>query len=248
MIRDARPDAPAAADRTEQLGDRPLDRPGRTLSRRPLHFFFVLDCSGSMAADGKIQALNNAIRETLPHLADVARQNPDSALLVRALAFSTGCRWHIAEPTPADDLQWPDLEADGFTDLGEALQELANQLKVPPMEERAYPPAIVLVSDGQPTDDFHAGLRSLLAEPWGARAIRMAVAIGRDVDHGVLQEFIGRPDLAPGTANNPEQLARLIRWTSTVASRASSDVVTPTRRHGLVPRLDVHSSTDDLVF
>ncbi len=225
-----------------------MDRPGRTLSQRPLHFFFVLDCSGSMAADGKIQALNNAIRETLPHLSDVARQNPDSSLLIRALAFSTGHRWHIPEPTAVDDVEWPDLVAGGFTDLGGALTELARQVAVPPMEERAYPPAMVLVSDGHPTDDFHEGLRILLDEPWGRRAVRMAVAIGRDVDHAVLQEFIGNPDLSPGTANNPEQLARLLRWTSTIASRASSDVVTPTRRFGLAPRLDVHSDSADLVF
>lgn len=221
-----------------------MDRPGRTLSQRPLHFIFVIDCSGSMAAEGKIQALNNAIREALPHLADVARQNPDAALLVRALAFSTGWRWHVPDPTPVDALQWPDLQASGFTDLGEALMELARQLHVPPMEERAYPPAIVLISDGQPTDDFHAGLQALLDEPWGKRAVRMAVAIGKDVDHNVLQEFIGDPDITPVTANNPEQLARLIRWTSTVASRASSDVVTPTRRFGL----PVAAADEDAVF
>ena len=51
-------------------------RPGARLSARPLHFFFVTDASGSMAVDGKIQSLNNAIREAIPHLREVAAQNP----------------------------------------------------------------------------------------------------------------------------------------------------------------------------
>lgn len=38
-------------------------RPGGEMATRPLHFIWIADCSGSMGIDGKIQALNNAIRE-----------------------------------------------------------------------------------------------------------------------------------------------------------------------------------------
>ena len=210
--------------------------PGGPLATRPLHFFWLVDCSGSMAADGKIQALNNAIRETIPHLRDVAADNPFASMLVRAQAFSTGTHWHIAEPTPVEDLVWTDLAAGGFTDLGAALIELAGQLRIPPMEQRALPPAIVLISDGQPTDEWEEGLEYLLSEPWGARSVRIAVAIGRDADRSVLQRFIGRDDLDPVTANNPEQLAQLIRWASTVASRVASVPVVP------IPRAPVISA------
>jgi uncharacterized protein YegL len=198
------------------------ESPGGRLATRPLHFFWLADCSGSMAADGKIQALNNAIREAIPHLGDVAADNPYAELLVRTIAFSTGARWHIETPTPADTLRWTDLDAGGFTDLGAAIELLTEQLHVPPMPERALPPAVVLISDGQPTDDFDAALEHLLAEPWGRRAVRLAIAIGRDADHGTLQQFIGRDDLQPMTANNPEQLVAMIRWASTVASRLAS--------------------------
>ena len=34
-------------------------RPGARLAGRPLHFIFLLDGSGSMATDGKIEALNH---------------------------------------------------------------------------------------------------------------------------------------------------------------------------------------------
>ena len=121
-----------------------------------------------MAADGKMQALNNAIRETLPHLVDVADQNPHAELLVRAIAFSTGARWHIEQPTPVDQLEWEDLTTGGYTDLGAALDLLAPQLGAAAMEERALPPAIVLISDGMPTDDYKPALGRFLDEPWGA--------------------------------------------------------------------------------
>jgi uncharacterized protein YegL len=198
------------------------ERPGSVVARRPLHFFVVADCSGSMAADGKMQALNTAMRETLPHLVSVAGQNPHAELLLRVLAFSTGARWHVEKPTAVESFEWRDLEPGGYTDLGAALLELAAQLAVPPMEERALPPAIILVSDGMPTDDWRRGLGALLDQPWGGRAVRMAVGIGRDADREVLQRFIGRDDSAPLNASNPEQLVRLIRWASTHAGRVAS--------------------------
>ena len=134
------------------------ERPGSTLAARPLHFFIVADCSGSMASDGKMQALNNAIRETIPHLVDVASQNPHARMLVRVIAFASGARWHIAEPVPVEQLRWTDLVAHGYTDLGAAISLLSEQLRVPPMEERALPPAVLLISDGMPTDDFKPAL------------------------------------------------------------------------------------------
>ena len=78
-------------------------------------------------------------------------------------------------------------------DLGEKRRGeagVAAELDQPPMPDRALPPVLVLVSDGQPTDDFQGGLRELLGKPWGGKAIRMAIAIGRDADQEVLQKFI----------------------------------------------------------
>jgi uncharacterized protein YegL len=196
-------------------------RPGALTGRRPLHFFLLLDCSGSMAADGKMQALNTAVREMLPHLESVAAQNPHAELLVRAIAFSSGARWHVAEPTAPADVRWDDLTAGGYTDLGAALELLCPELQVPPMPRRALPPAILLVSDGLPTDDGDAGLELLASTPWGAHAVRTAVAIGRDADVPGLQRFIGS-ETEPITASNPEELVRCLRWASVHAGLAAS--------------------------
>lgn len=200
------------------------ERPGARLARRPLHFFLLLDCSGSMASRGKMAALNTAVREVLPHLVETSYGNPHAEVSVRVVAFSSGARWHVGTPTHPDELAWKDLDPGGYTDLGAALDLLGTTLTVPPMEERALPPAVVLVSDGMPTDDFDSAMARLLALPWGARAVRMAVAIGRDADYDTLATFIADPDLEPITASSPEQLVLALRWATVHVARAASSL------------------------
>jgi len=94
------------------------------------------------------------------------------------------------------------------------------------MSERALPPVLVLVSDGQPTDDFEAGLKALMNEPWGRKAVRIAISIGRDADAEVLQRFIGNTELKPLAANSPEALVRHIKWASTAVLKSASSPAT----------------------
>jgi uncharacterized protein YegL len=206
--------------------------PNVRLSNRPLHFIYLCDCSGSMAAQGKMQALNQAIRQSLPGMAEVARQNPEARVLVRAVRFADRAEWHLAEPTPVQQLQWRDLEAGGITAMGEALELVAGALRSPPMEERALPPVLVLISDGQPTDDFDAGLARLMREPWAQKAVRLAIAMGHDADLEVLQQFIGpepgggqghgKSPRRPLQASNATTLAQYIQWASTAVVGAAS--------------------------
>lgn len=199
-----------------------VKRPGGELSTRPLHFIWICDCSGSMAANGKIQSLNTAIRETIPFMRETAADNPNAQVFVRAIKFSNSAQWHIAQSTPVEDFKWSDLSADGVTDMGKALAMVAEQLKVPPMTDRALPPVLVLISDGQPTDDFASGLKALMEQPWGKKAVRVAIAVGQDADHEVLQKFIGNIERKPLPANQPEELVRRIKWVSTIVLKATS--------------------------
>jgi uncharacterized protein YegL len=197
-------------------------RPGGELATRPLHFIWIADASGSMKDDGKIQSLNMAIREAIPHMQKVASENPNAQVLVRAIKFASGAQWHITQPTPVEDFKWEDLKADGVTDMGKALTMVAEQLDVTKMGERALPPVLVLISDGQPTDSFEKGLKKLLDEPWGKKAVRIAIAIGQDADHDVLQKFIGHNEIKPLQANNPEALVNYIKWVSTAVLKSAS--------------------------
>ena len=200
-------------------------RPGGELATRPLHFIWIADASGSMKDDGKIQSLNMAIREAIPHMQKVASENPNAQVLVRAIKFASGAQWHISQPTPVEDFKWEDLKADGVTDMGKALTMVAEQLTIEKMGERALPPVLVLISDGQPTDSFEKGLQKLMDDPkehWGKKAVRIAIAIGQDADHDVLQKFIGHNEIKPLQANNPEALVNYIKWVSTAVLKSAS--------------------------
>lgn len=224
-------------------------RPGGELATRPLHFIWIADCSGSMMGE-KIGQLNFAIREAIPAMQSVARENVNAQVLVRAVSFSTGAQWCIAQPTPVDDFKWTDLRADGVTDMGKALSLVAEQLRIPPMTDRALPPVLVLVSDGQPTDNFNQGLSELMALPWGKRAVRMAIAIGHDADSDVLQKFVGNPEIKVMHANNSETLVKYVRWVSTVVLQAASSPASQTKdvtqSGNVIPQPVIDIDADDV--
>lgn len=76
---------------------------------------------------------------------------------------------------------------------------------------------IVLLTDGYPTDDWKRPLEKLLKMPWGKKAVKVAIAIGKDAERSVLEAFTGNPE-AVLDAGNPEVLTHFIKWASTVAS------------------------------
>jgi uncharacterized protein YegL len=199
-----------------------LERPGGPLASRPLHFFFLLDCSGSMSASGKIQSLNTAIREALPGMRQAARDNPNARVLVRAVRFADDAQWLVRDPTPVEEFRWTDVEARGHTAMGQALAMVAEQLRVPPLTNRELPPVIVMVTDGRPTDNFEGGLAALMAQPWGAKSVRIAMAIGRDADYDVLERFIGNPKVRPLQASQPDDVLKYMQWASTVLIKTVS--------------------------
>jgi len=202
--------------------------PGGELATRPLHFIWICDCSGSMNGE-KIQQLNTAIKEALPAMRKVADENPNATVLVRAMRFSSGAQWVSADPTRVEDFKWFDLDADGVTDMGKALSMVADQLKIPPMTDRALPPVLVLISDGQPTDDFDSGLKKLMDQAWGKKAVRIAIAIGGDADTDILQKFIGNTEIKPLVAKNAETLVKQIKWVSTAVLQSASSPASQTK-------------------
>jgi uncharacterized protein YegL len=197
-------------------------RPGGALQTRPLHFIWLVDCSGSMALDGKMQAVNTAIKEAIPIMKQVADENPNARIMIRALKFNDFAQWHMPEPTLVNDFRWLDIQAGGGTRMGAALATVAEQLKMPPMDSRALPPVLVMLSDGEPTDDYEQGLQSLFAEPWGRKAVRLAIAIGQNAKKEELQRFINHEGIEPLQANNPEALTRYIKFVSTEVVRSVS--------------------------
>ena len=202
-----------------------LKIPGGALANRPLHFFWMVDCSSSMAGD-RIGAVNHAIQECIEPMREEAAGNPNAQLYIHTLKFASGASWVTAEPVPIEEFAWEDVEANGITDMGKAFELLAGQLSMPPMPDRALPPVIVLLTDGYPTDDWKRPMEKLLKMPWGKKAVKVAIAIGKDAERSVLEAFTGNPE-AVLDEGNPEVLTHFIKWASTVASAVSNPTSNP---------------------
>ena len=200
-----------------------IQMPGGEMAKRPLNFFWVVDSSGSMTVDRKMEQLNYAIQSTIPDMRQAAADNTNAQLLVQALQFNSGAQWMTINPVKIEDYTWTDLRASGGTSLGKALNLLAGQLTIPPMSDRALPPVIVLLSDGQPTDSYKDPLKKLLDLKKKKKSVRIAIAIGKDANRAVLEEFTGNPELVLD-ANNPQALVAMIKWASTVAKQVSQPV------------------------
>ena len=189
--------------------------------KRQMVLFFIVDTSGSMMGT-KIGAVNTAIREVLPELKGIGGSDVD--LKIACLKFSSGCSWMHPSPVPVENFQWNNLSADGVTDFGAACKELSDKMakeKFLSVPSASVAPAIFLMSDGEPTDDYKSGLAELQKNNWYKYAIKVAVAIGDDANTEVLREFTGNIE-AVVTVHTPEALRKMIRFVSITSSQIGS--------------------------
>lgn len=195
-----------------------------SVPRRTMTLFFLIDTSGSMEGN-KIGAVNDAVVNVLPILNDISETNPDAEIKVAALEFSSGVNWLYDEPKSASDFKWQDVTASGLTSLGEACSELAAKLSrnggFMQSASGSFAPAIILLSDGGPTDNYEAGLAKLQSNNWFKSAIKIAIAIGDDADKEVLKQFTGNSE-AVITVHNIDALKQIIRVVAVTSSQIGS--------------------------
>jgi uncharacterized protein YegL len=202
-----------------------IKMPGGGIARRPLHFIILADCSWGMKGE-KIQALNYAIADMMPNLAAWERDQEQAQVFIRAMAFATEPRWHIPDPTPVANIRWKPLQPvpKGLTNMGAAFALAAEALAPGRIERRALRPALLLITDGLATDPpgkFEAGLNTLMSQPAGRAALRLAIAIGRDAQSDSLNKFIGDASVPVLVANSTEEIANRLVAASLAVSRMS---------------------------
>jgi uncharacterized protein YegL len=194
------------------------------IPRRTMVLFFVIDASGSM--DGsKIGAVNTAIQEVIPAIREVSEENADAQIKIAALEFSSGTRWLTPSgPVPAENFSWNFIDAAGTTDFGAACRALNEKLSTKAFMQEAtgsFAPAIFLLSDGDPTDDWPRELSALKQNNWFRAAVKVAVAIGDDANKDVLKEFTGSME-AVLEVHNAAMLKKMIKFVSVRASQVAS--------------------------
>lgn len=184
---------------------------------KPLPVFLLLDVSGSMGEvinpenvrrtgqtfvdDGqtweiveggtsKIDILNEAVKKMIDAFA--VEEKVETEFLVSIIFFGNSAVQHLS-PTTASSVKWTDMSSGGETAMGDAFRmakSLIEDKNVIP--SRAYRPTVVLVSDGQPTDDWKHPLESLINEGRSSKCFFMAMGIGNDPGLQVLERFISQ--------------------------------------------------------
>jgi uncharacterized protein YegL len=166
---------------------------------KPLPVVLLLDVSGSMVG-GKIRNLNKAVEEMLDTFAQ--EEKMETEIQVSIITFGDEVKLHLPY-TKASQVKWERLEANGFTPMGTALKMAKAMIEdkgITP--SRAYRPTVVLVSDGQPNDDWEEPLDAFISNGRSSKCFCMAMAIGYDADEEVLKRFISKsPYLAKNEPN-----------------------------------------------
>lgn len=220
-----------------------------SIPRRKMTLFFVIDKSGSMYGN-KIGSVNDAIENVLPMIGEISDENPDAEINVAALEFSTSTRWLYDEPKEAGDFIWQQVEAEGLTSLGMACEELNKKLSrnngFMSSPSGCYAPAIILLSDGGPTDNYENGLNALKQNSWFKNAIKVAIAIGDDADKNVLAQFTGNSEavITVHTLDALKAMIRIIAITSSQIGSKSTSATDATKQEQVIA--EVNKAAEDV--
>jgi len=189
---------------------------------RPLPVIILADVSGSMSEHGKIDSLNQSISEMVKAFGTEARDRAE--IQVAVITFGGGGARIHSNLASAAEFNWVPVAAAGGTPLGAAIGLATAMIEDRQVvSTRSYRPAIVLVSDGQPTDEWKEPLKCLLAAERASRADRFALGIGPDADRGMLSLFLGDPSKGVLQASDARQVQAFFRWvTMSVTARSRS--------------------------
>ena len=161
--------------------------------RGTMVMFFVIDTSGSMLGR-KLNAVNAAMEEAIPVLRELGKET-NVRINIAVLSFSSDVRWITAGgPVDTEQFRWNYLEAEGFTGFGAACKVLNEKLSTKTIVnefDHYITPMVILLMDGDPTDEWKRYLAELKQNEWFKPAVKFAIAIGDDANKDLLEEFTG---------------------------------------------------------
>jgi len=192
-------------------------------SPRPLPVIVLADTSGSMSENGKIEALNQSLKEMIQTFATESRVRAE--IQVGIITFG-GATAEVHLPlTPAHQIiETKPMGAMGSTPMGQAFEAVRSLLEDRQLiTSRAYRPVLILVSDGLPTDDWEIPFAALQASERAQKATRFAMAIGGDADEAMLAQFANDREAPLFKAHEARDIHRFFRAvTMSVTSRTAS--------------------------
>ena len=186
---------------------------------KPMPVILLLDVSGSMAGSS-IDELNSAVSEMLKSFTRI-----EVMLQISIITFGNEVKLIMQQQEARDALNnWQDLDASGMTPLGTALRlakDMIEDKEIIP--SRSYRPLVVLVSDGEPTDDWRTPLQEFVSTGRSQKSDRMAMGIGVDFNRDILSQFIaGSSQLEVFTAADASQIKDFFKMVTMSVTRSTT--------------------------
>jgi uncharacterized protein YegL len=188
---------------------------------RPLPVIIAVDRSGSMGSNGKIDALNIALKDFINSIKD--EESNKAEIHIALFSFggsSASCDIRLAA---IDQISTPIYNAQGRTPMGGVFEMIETLIEdKTQIPSRSYKPTIVLLTDGIPTDDYLSPMNKLIQEGRSSKAFRIAMAIGDDADCNMLSNFVSSPEYLV-SGENARDIRKFFRFvTMSVTQRMKS--------------------------
>lgn len=184
---------------TPQIGEMPVKS-----TRKILNIIFIVDTSGSMKYEGRIQAVNEAFTKMIPALRQI-QLDCEGVFEMRIwiMTFNASAEW-IVEPTPIMEFNFEEIEcSDWVTYYSSAFEELDEKMsrsQFLPEKGAIAQSYIMFMTDGEPTEDdnYQDALEELKNNFWFEHSQRYAVLIGKDAVNSssaraAVEQFVVNP-------------------------------------------------------
>jgi uncharacterized protein YegL len=179
----------------------------------------LLDTSESMNIDGRIDSLNQALREFQQHLEkdDLAKFRVDVAVVTFGSTVEVVCDF-----VSAADFQAATLPAHGATPMGAAIHKALDMITERKDHYRSngnpvYRPWIFMITDGSPTDEWQSAADRVKRSETDRSVVFWAVAV-KGAELQTLSQISKRAPIKSSGLNFRE----LFVWLSSSISAASS--------------------------
>jgi len=175
--------------------------------------------------EGGITAMMT-LNESLPKMIESFKDETiiGAEVVLTIITFGgSGAKIHTSLK-PVKDITWENMKASGETPMGKAF-DIARELieDENKISSRAYTPAIVLISDGEPDKGWNEALYKLLNSGRAKKADRMAMFIGDDSGKEMLQEFLADDTKRVFMADDANKIHEFFKFvTMSVTTRAQS--------------------------
>lgn len=189
---------------------------------RPLPVILMLDRSSSMGGE-KIVTLNKAVNEMIESFKTAGQGEVEIDIAV--ISFGDGGATYDIPLQSVKSIETVfGLSADGNTPMGAALRmakDLIEDKSVIP--SKGYRPAVVLVSDGAPNDDWEGPMREFISNGRSSKCERFAMAIGTTEADAVLNQFLSGTENKVFRADQAAQIRDFFKFvTMSVSVRSQS--------------------------